>query len=84
VATFRLTSVFPAPGHARHEDDRLPPPLEGHAGELLAVRRLDVSKVLVVASREVEARDGFVITAFMTSRVAALFKGRRQRWPSSN
>jgi hypothetical protein len=58
--------------------------LEGHAGELLAVHRLDSSKVLVVAYREVEARDGFVITAFMTSRVTALFKRRRQLWPSSN
>ena len=58
--------------------------LEGYAGELLAVRRLDVSKVLVVAYREVEARDGFVITAFTTSRVTALFKRRRQLWPSSN
>jgi len=58
--------------------------LEGRAGELLAVRRLDSSKVLVVAYREVESGDGFVITAFMTSRVAALFKRRRQLWPSSN
>jgi len=58
--------------------------LEGTSGELLAVRRLDSSKVLVVAYREMESYDGFVITAFMTSRVAALFKQRRQLWPSSN
>ena len=58
--------------------------LEGTAGELLAVRRLDLSKALVVAYREMESHDGFVITAFMTSRVAALFKQRRQLWPSSN
>ena len=31
-----------------------------------------------------ESHDGFVITAFMTSRVATLFKQRRQLWPSSN
>ena len=58
--------------------------LEGSAGELLAVRMLDSSKALVVAYREVESWDGFVITAFVTSRVAALFKRRRQLWPSSN
>ena len=58
--------------------------LEGTAGELLAVRRLDSSKVLVVAYREMESHDGFVITAFTTSRVAALFQQRRQLWPLSN
>jgi hypothetical protein len=58
--------------------------LEGSAGELLAVRMLDSPKALVVAYREVESWDGFVITAFVTSRVAALFKRRRQLWPSSN
>ncbi|MEX0669064.1 MAG: hypothetical protein WD060_01215 [Pirellulales bacterium] len=58
--------------------------LEGAVGELLAVRRLDSSKALVVAYRELESRDGFVITAFMTSRVAVLLKRRRQLWPLSN
>ena len=58
--------------------------LEGTAGELLAVHRLDSGKALVVAYREVDAQDGFVITAFVTSRVAAIFKRRRQVWPPSN
>lgn len=58
--------------------------LEGNDGELLAVHRLDSEKVLVVAYREVDASDGFVITAFITSRVASVFKRRRQLWPSSN
>ncbi len=58
--------------------------LEGHAGELLAVRMLDSSKALVVAYREVESLDGFVITAFITSRVETLSKRRRQLWPSSS
>ena len=58
--------------------------LEGTAGELLAVHRVDSGKVLVVAYREVDAQDGFVITAFVTSRVAAIFKRRRQVWPPSN
>ena len=39
---------------------------------------------LVVAYREVDASDGFLITAFITSRVASVFKRRRQLWPSSN
>jgi hypothetical protein len=39
---------------------------------------VDSGKVLVVAYREVDAQDGFVITAFVTSRVAAIFKRRRQ------
>ena len=58
--------------------------LEGNAGEFLAVRPLDSSRVLVVAYREVDRHDGFVITAFMTSRVAAVFKRRRLVWPLSN
>ena len=58
--------------------------LEGTAGELLAVHRLDSAKVLAVAYREVDAQDGFVITVFVTSRVAAIFKRRRQVWPPSN
>jgi len=36
------------------------------------VHRLDSGKVLGVAYREVDAQDGFVITAFLTSRVAAM------------
>jgi hypothetical protein len=55
--------------------------VEGNAGALLAVRRLASSKALVVAYREVELQDGLVIMAFVTSRVAALFKRRRQLWP---
>lgn len=54
------------------------------ASELLAMYRLDSGKVLVVASRVVDAQDGFVITVFVTSRVAAIFKRRRQVWPPSN
>jgi len=58
--------------------------LEGTDGELLAVHRLDSGKVLGVAYREVDAQDGFVITAFLTSRVAAILRWRRQVWPPSN
>ena len=53
--------------------------LEGRGGELLAVRELEPGKDLVAVYRELE-QDGFVITAFVTRRRAALDR-RRQRWP---
>ncbi len=51
----------------------------GASGELLAVRRQKNGKLLVVVYREL-ARDGFVITAFLTRRVASLER-RKQLWP---
>ena len=51
----------------------------GGAGELLAIRELEVGKYIVVVYRELEV-DGFVITAFLTRRLAAL-KRRKQLWP---
>lgn len=53
--------------------------LEGGEGELLAVRELEVGKLLVVVYRELEA-DGFIITAFVTRRTASLDR-RKQLWP---
>lgn len=53
--------------------------LAGGEGELLAVRELEQGKHLVVVYRE-HASDGFVITAFMTSKARSLAK-RRQLWP---
>jgi hypothetical protein len=55
--------------------------LAGNAGECLAVRRTSETKFLVVVYKEdTEAGDGFVITAFVTSRTRSL-DGRRQIWP---
>jgi len=54
--------------------------LEGGAGELLAVGKLESGRALVVVYREVDERDGFVITAFRTTRVRRLER-RRQLWP---
>jgi len=52
--------------------------LAGGAGERLAVREIEAGKALVVYR---EARtDGFIITAFLTRRLAALNR-RRQLWP---
>lgn len=53
--------------------------LAGGAGESLAVRELAAGKFIVVVYRE-KARDGFVITAFLTRRAAALNR-RKHLWP---
>ena len=53
--------------------------LSGSAGELLALRKQNDGKVLVVVYREA-ANDGFVITAFLTRREASLNR-RKQLWP---
>jgi hypothetical protein len=53
--------------------------LAGGEGELLAVRELEVGKVLVVVYRELD-EDGFIITAFITRRVGSLDR-RKQLWP---
>lgn len=51
----------------------------GNAGELLAIREIEIGKWLVVVCRELED-DGFVITAFLTRRIRSLER-RRQIWP---
>jgi hypothetical protein len=53
--------------------------LAGGAGELLAVRELEPKKVVVAVYRELE-QDGFVITAFVSRRLAWLDR-RKQLWP---
>jgi len=54
--------------------------LRGNAGELLAVRTLEPGKAMVVVYREVGIGDGFIITAFVTRRLASLDR-REQIWP---
>lgn len=51
----------------------------GRSGELLATRAAGPGKWLVVVYRE-EAGEGFVITAFLTSRWTS-FSRRPQVWP---
>jgi len=53
--------------------------LEGKAGELFAVRETIEGKQLVVVYRELE-NDGFIITAFITSKTNVLNR-RNQVWP---
>lgn len=52
---------------------------EGAAGELLACKSTNGHKHLVVVYRESDV-DGFVITAFLTSRLQYLTR-RRRLWP---
>lgn len=52
----------------------------GSSGELLAVKRLGLDRVLIVAYREGDGNDGFVITAFITKRLQWLEK-RVKIWP---
>ena len=54
--------------------------LMGGGGELLAVRKVSSGKNLVVIYRELK-EDGFVITAFLTSKTASLNR-RKQLWPN--
>jgi hypothetical protein len=54
--------------------------LSGTAGELLGIRTMTANKVLVVVYRETTQEDGFVITAFITRRLASLNR-REQLWP---
>ena len=53
--------------------------LVGGAEELLALREISPGKYLVVVYREFEI-DGFIITAFVTSRTQSLDR-RKQLWP---
>ena len=54
--------------------------LAGGDGELIAVREIGHGKQLIVVYRE-HINDGFVITAFMTSKTRWFAKRRRQLWP---
>jgi len=51
----------------------------GGAGELLAIREVAPGKQLVVVYREME-NDGFIITAFITSKTHTLYR-RTRIWP---
>src|SRR6266508_4013522 len=52
---------------------------EGGSGELLAVSKRFAGRYLVVAYRELSRSDGFVITAFFTTRVRQIER-RRLVW----
>lgn len=51
----------------------------GNAGELLAAKEIIHGKFLIVVYRELDV-DGFIITAFITSKVQSVLR-RKQVWP---
>jgi len=54
---------------------------EGTYGELLAVNEIEpAGRYMVVVYRELSDEDGFVITAFFTSRIARIER-RTKVWP---
>ena len=52
---------------------------EGNEGALFAVRKLTPVKFIAVIYKET-AKDGFIITAFMTKKIRS-FMRRKQIWP---
>ncbi|OKH15245.1 hypothetical protein [[Limnothrix rosea] IAM M-220] len=54
--------------------------ITGNDGALMAIKELEVGKVLVAVYKEETAEDGFVITAFPTRRLNSLNR-RIQIWP---
>jgi hypothetical protein len=48
--------------------------VEGNYGELICSKSMGNGKHLVAVYRETDGRDGFVITSFLTKRMAALRK----------
>lgn len=53
---------------------------QGSEGEMLALRKVETDKALVVVYKEAAHDDGFIITAFLTRRLHQLEK-RKRIWP---
>lgn len=53
--------------------------VKGWKDELLAVRKLD-KKYLVAVYKEASVHDGFIVTAFLTTRVHQITKQRKILW----
>ncbi len=54
--------------------------VKGSYGELIAIKRINQRKAFCVVYREVSKYDGFVITAFTTSKIIKISR-RIQIWP---
>jgi len=52
---------------------------EGNTGELLAAREIERGKHIIVAYREINREDGFIITAFLTKRWKQIER-RKEIW----
>lgn len=53
--------------------------IAGDEGELIALKRFN-NKSIVVIYREVNDKDGFVITSFLTSEIEKIRKERKTIW----
>lgn len=53
--------------------------VEGEKNELISTKRFN-NKDVVVIYKEVSSDDGFIITAFITSEVERVLKGRKITW----
>ena len=53
---------------------------KGGSGELLAAKEIQTDEYIVVVYKEISEKDGFVITAFLSSRRKQLER-RRMVWP---
>ncbi len=53
---------------------------KGSAGELIAVKGIEIEKYIVVVYKELGDKDGFIITAFIT-RKTKQFERRVKIWP---
>ncbi len=56
--------------------------VEGNDGEKIAIKKLN-KKHIVVIYREVNDRDGFVITSFITSEIDRVRKDRKILWKNN-
>ena len=52
---------------------------EGKAGELIALKEIEVGKYIVVIYKEISQEDGFIITAFLTRRLESIER-RAKLW----
>lgn len=53
---------------------------KGNSGELLAGKKMEDNKYLIVIYKEIAQDDGFIITAFLTKRIVQIER-REKIWP---
>jgi len=53
---------------------------KGKAGENIATKEIEEGKHIVVIYKEIDKKDGFIITAFLTRKIKQ-FKRRIKVWP---
>jgi hypothetical protein len=53
---------------------------KGNADELLAVKEIEAGKYIIVVYKEINNKDGFIITSFLTKRIKQIEK-RIKIWP---